>query len=82
MWFWDSEAQQTSVFTMFLASRVSKKRVNITYLTIFGHYEIEKKNAALTTTTTRRRRRRRSRRRRRRRRNTRTNTRTKMLLHT
>jgi hypothetical protein len=70
MWFWASEAQQTSVFTMFLASRVSKKRVNITYLTIFGHYEIEKKNAGLTTTTTRRRRR-----------NTRTRTRTKMLLH-
>ena len=67
--------RSTSVFTMFLASRVSKKRVNITYLTIFGHYEIEKKNAGLTTTTTRRRRSRR------RRRNTRTNTRTKMLLH-
>jgi len=35
------------------APRVSKKRGNTTYyLTIFGHYETEKKAAGVTTTTT------------------------------
>jgi len=38
-------AAKTSVFTVFFAPRVSKKRENTTYLTIFGHYGIEKKAA-------------------------------------
>jgi len=38
-------AAKTSVFTVFFAPRVSKKRENTTYLTIFGHYGTEKKAA-------------------------------------
>ena len=38
MWFWASHAQKRSVFTVFLALRVSTKRESI-YLTIFGHWE-------------------------------------------
>ena len=34
-WFWASEAQKTSVFTVVCAPRVSKKHENTNYLTIF-----------------------------------------------
>jgi hypothetical protein len=34
---------------VFFAPKVSKKRENTTYLTIFGHYETEKKTAGVTT---------------------------------
>ena len=42
---WGFRAAKISVFTVFFAPRVSKKRENTTYLTIFGHYGTEKKAA-------------------------------------
>ena len=51
--FWASELQKTLVgITVFFAPRVSQKRENTTYLTIFGHYETKKKVEGVTATTT------------------------------
>ena len=53
--FWASEVQKTLVgigITVFFAPRVSQKRENTTYLTIFGHYETKKKVEGVTTTMT------------------------------